>query len=304
MKLPLRLSLALLLATLPAAGFAAEGTSTPAAAAAPEQEQSYFQRMEAKGVKFVHGPATLPLGTVAEFKLTPDLHAVTPETIPAYLKATQNPQSGKEVGIILSEAGWALFLDYEDSGYVKDSEKDDLDAAALLKQKQEGQEQYNERRKAQGWDAMKVVGWAKPPFYDQKLNSLRWALSLSSERDNYQSTWVNEDMKLLGRGGFMSVTLVTSPADFTAHSTAVQGLLAKDFGYVSGQKYSEFKEGDKVAAYGLSALVLGGGVAVAAKMGWLTKFWKFLVFGVIAVGAGIAKLFRKVTGRAEPPTGT
>ena len=35
-------------------------------------------------------------------------------------------------------------------------------------------------------------------------------------------------------------------------------LLTSNFAYVDGQKYSEFKAGDKVAAYGLSALVLGG----------------------------------------------
>lgn len=306
MKLPLRLTLALLLASCPAVTAPlAAADSTPAAATA-EKEKSYIQQLEEAGVKFTHGPATVPLGTVAQFKLPAGTHAVAKDSIPAFYKITQNGLTGLEAGVVIADEGWTLFFDYEDSGYVKDDEKKDLEADApkLLKQRQEGQERNNAARKEQGWAAMKVVGWAKPPYYDESIHSLRWALSLSSERDNYQSTWVNEDIRLLGRSGTMTVTLVTGPQEFKAHSAAVQTLLAKDFSYVSGQKYSEFKQGDKVAAYGLSALVLGGGVAVAAKMGWLAKFWKFLVFGVAAIGAWIVKMFRKVTGRAEPPTGT
>jgi uncharacterized membrane-anchored protein len=87
-------------------------------------------------------------------------------------------------------------------------------------------------------------------------------------------------------------------------------LLAGNFNYVSGQKYSEFKSGDKVAAYGLSALVLGGGAVMAAKMGLFAKFgvflgkaWKGIVFALIALGAGLKKVWNKITGARpdQPP---
>jgi uncharacterized membrane-anchored protein len=77
---------------------------------------------------------------------------------------------------------------------------------------------------------------------------------------------------------------------------------------VSGQKYSEFKSGDKVAAYGLSALVLGGAGVMAAKMGLfaklgviLGKFWKGIVFGLIALGALVKKFWDKIIGAKAPP---
>jgi uncharacterized membrane-anchored protein len=66
---------------------------------------------------------------------------------------------------------------------------------------------------------------------------------------------------------------------------------------VSGQKYSEFKEGDKIAKYGLAALVLGGAGAAALKFGFFQKFWKAIVFGGAALIAGIGKLWNKITGK-------
>jgi uncharacterized membrane-anchored protein len=62
-----------------------------------------------------------------------------------------------------------------------------------------------------------------------------------------------------------------------------------------GDRYSEFQEGDKVAAYGLGALVVGGAAAVAAKTGIWKALGKFLWIGIAAVGAvvwgGVKKLF-------------
>ena len=58
------------------------------------------------------------------------------------------------------------------------------------------------------------------------------------------------------------------------------------------------KGGDKVAAIGLGALVLGGAAAVATKKGlwgiiggFLAATWKFLIAGAVALFAGAGKLF-------------
>lgn len=308
MQLPVRfLPLALLLVL---AGIAGRAADTPAPAGAAEatppveKRKPYAERLAEAGVKLTHGPAKVALGKVAELTIAEGEHAIAPESIALFFKLTENGLSGKEAGVVVADAGWTLFFDYDQVGYVNDDEKDKLDASALLKNKQESQEANNAERKEQGWTAMKIVSWAKPPYYDEKTHNLRWALTLASERDNFQSTWINEEIRLLGRGGFMNVTLVTGPDTFATHSAAIQGKLASNFNYVAGERYSEFKKGDKIAAYGLSALVLGGGVAVAAKMGWLAKLWKPIAVGLAAAVAGIAKLFRKISGRAEPPSGS
>ena len=67
----------------------------------------------------------------------------------------------------------------------------------------------------------------------------------------------------------------------------------KNFDYVSGEKYSEWKQGDKVAAYGLGALVLGGAAAVATKKGGLKLLWIAILGAGAALWAGFKKFFAK-----------
>jgi uncharacterized membrane-anchored protein len=53
--------------------------------------------------------------------------------------------------------------------------------------------------------------------------------------------------------------------------------------FVSGQRYSEWREGDKVAAFGLVALVAGGAGLAAGKLGLLGKLWKLVAAMVVAI---------------------
>ena len=74
--------------------------------------------------------------------------------------------------------------------------------------------------------------------------------------------------------------------------------------FVSGQTYSEWREGDKVAAFGLVALVAGGAGVAAGKLGLFGKLWKLVlafvlavkklvVIAVIGLAAFVKRLFRK-----------
>ena len=67
----------------------------------------------------------------------------------------------------------------------------------------------------------------------------------------------------------------------------------KDYDYVSGEKYSEWREGDKVAAYGLGALVLGGAAAVATSKGGFKAIGLAIVAGIAAVGAVFRRFFSR-----------
>ena len=132
---------------------------------------------------------------------------------------------------------------------------------------------------------------------------MKWALNLSSSRDNYKGVWINESIRLLGRGGIMNVTLVADTDLYADATRDADAMLTGHFNYVSGHRYAEWRSGDKIAAYGLSALVLGGGAAVAAKLGlfsqlgvFLAKMWKFVVVAVAAIGSFLVRLFRRITG--------
>jgi uncharacterized membrane-anchored protein len=50
-----------------------------------------------------------------------------------------------------------------------------------------------------------------------------------------------------------------------------------------------------MAAYGLTGLIAGGGVAVAAKSGLFKWLWKIIVAAVVGVGA----LAKKIFGRKQ-----
>ena len=61
-------------------------------------------------------------------------------------------------------------------------------------------------------------------------------------------------------------------------------------------------KGDRVAEYGLTALVAGGVGAAAVKSGLLGKIWKALVFAVLAVGAALKRFFASVFGSKAEKT--
>lgn len=278
---------------------------------ADDRPKTREEALTRAGVKLVAGPKTVALGNVAELKLPDGSHFVGPDSIKRYYELTQNQPSGKEVGVLLAK-GYSPYFDYDASGYVKDDEKKELDSDKLMKAMSANEDAANEERKRRGWDEIKLKGWATKPHYDEKTNNLKWAINLSSSQDKFQEIFLNESIRLLGRGGVMNVTLVTDAKGFKAAELEAEKLLASNFAYVDGQKYSEFKAGDKVAAYGLSALVLGGAGIAAAKLGWLGAFgvwlgkaWKAVVAGLVAIAVGIKKLFGKLTGAkpddARPP---
>ena len=90
----------------------------------------------------------------------------------------------------------------------------------------------------------------------------------------------------------MRVVLVTDPTTLSATLPKFKNVLA-GFGFKQGQRYAEFRQGDKVAEYGLTALVVGGATAVAVKAGLFKWLWKGLVVGFLAVIAFFKKLFSR-----------
>ena len=136
---------------------------------------------------------------------------------------------------------------------------------------------------------MEIVGWMQEPRYDTASNNLEWAVKAQSEGDDI----VNYNTRILGRGGVMEVALVTEPKQLDAVMPQFRSLLG-NFSYTPGNRYAEFRSGDKVAQYGLAALVTGGAAAVALKTGILQKFWKVIVAGIIGIGIAVKKVFTRI----------
>ncbi|MBL9150981.1 MAG: DUF2167 domain-containing protein [Verrucomicrobiales bacterium] len=219
----------------------------------------------------------------------------------AVLEMTGNIPSGEESGVIAKEdfSWWVLFR-FNDIGYVKDDEKDKIDPVGLLKQKQEMQELGNEERRDMGLDELFVEGWAREPFYNEQSNNLEWALTLRAG-DGGRS--VNYNSKILGRSGFMDAVLVCDPEQLDAVLPEFQSLI-QGYRFKSGETYAEYTSGDRLAKVGLTALIVGGGAAAAAKTGLFAGLFKFFgklgkaaILLVAAVVAGIVNAFKRLFGR-------
>jgi uncharacterized membrane-anchored protein len=256
-------------------------------------------------------------------------------TIPedfAYLNAAEaervlteawgNPPGSEALGMIypratglLEDTSWAVIVTYTEDGYVEDDDAEDIDYADLLKEMQEGTREANAERAKGGYPAMQLIGWAEPPHYDKASHKLYWAkeLQVAGAPENT----LNYAVRVLGRKGVLELNAIATLPQLPTIKTEMK----KVMGFVefnSGSRYEDFVGGaDKVAAYGIGALVAG---KVAAKVGLfkglialLIAGKKFLIFGAIALFAGIKSfLGRKKaaglpaqleTAKADDPNG-
>lgn len=216
------------------------------------------------------------------------------------LQAFGNLPDTYEGLIAVNDIDWFVLFQFEDSGYVNDDEKDELDADKLLNSLQESDGPNNEYRRQQGIEPLYTEGWAMEPRYNQLTNNLEWGIILRSESGGRS---VNYLTKMLGRNGIMNVTLVCDPEDLETILPTYQDLLV-GHSYKDGNSYAEYRDGDKLASYGLTALIAGGTLYGAAKLGFLgnlilffKKGFKFIIAGVIALGVGIKKLLARMSGR-------
>jgi uncharacterized membrane-anchored protein len=255
---------------------------------------------ELKKVQWVKGPGRAEMKDTAEITLAEGYRFANANDTRRILEAFGNLTSGTELGLVApTSMVWFVVFEFSESGFVKDDDKDKLDADAMLKTIGRGVERSNEERKRRGFPSMKVIGWEQPPHYDTETHNLEWALKFESEG----SLVVNYNTRLLGRRGVMEVQLVVDPDKLSTSLPEFKQLL-RGFQFKTGEKYAEYRQGDKLATYGLAALVTGGAVAVAAKTGLLTaailffkKFAKLLVVAVLAAAGWIKRL---VTGRRPP----
>jgi uncharacterized membrane-anchored protein len=199
----------------------------------------------------------------------------------------------------LARDGWGVVVTYKKEGYVKDDDAASIDYDKLLKQMQEGSEAENAERKKHGYPTVQITGWAERPFYDAAAHKLYWAKELRFS-DAAEST-LNYDIRVLGRSGVLSLNAVAGMGQLQQIKSDMREVLSfTEFN--PGHRYTEFNAStDKVATYGVAALIAGG---VAAKMGLFAKLGvlllslkKGLVFLVAGAAAVVGKIFKR--GRSE-----
>lgn len=203
------------------------------------------------------------------------------------------------------DANWLVVIEYDDVGYVSDTDADKLDSNELLRSYEEGTKQQNARRKTLGVPELFLDGWSELPAYKRLQHHLVWGLKAHST----EGPVINFFTRILGRSGYMSVNLIDSPdaIEQSKHDTQV---LLDAIQFKAGSRYEDHQDGDRDSGLGLRALVLGGaglGLVKAAKAGFLIKLLLIFKKGFIVVFAAIGGFFKWMLGRkkknadAEPP---
>ncbi|OUJ75385.1 DUF2167 domain-containing protein [Hymenobacter crusticola] len=216
-----------------------------------------------------------------------------------------NP-NGESLGMLfplhkgpLDEKNWALVIEYEPMGYVKDTDADDINYDDLLKEMRDDMTEANEERTSAGYETVQLIGWAAKPYYDKDKKALHWAKELQFGEGSERT--LNYNLRLLGRKGVLILNAVGTPDQVAEIQQQIPAVI-DGVAFAKGLRYADFNPGiDEVAAYTIGGLVAGkvlakvGFFAIILKFGkviliTLLKFWK-VILGLLAAGVSAIRKF-------------
>jgi uncharacterized membrane-anchored protein len=274
----------------------------------PEENMANIYKLAEK-LNYQQGDIALR-GDLARLQVPPEFLFLNPaDTSTVLTKIWGNPPSGdRTLGMLIpadkkptEPDGWGVIITYEEDGYVKDDEAAKINYDSLLKDMQKGTREASKAREKKGYPPIELVGWAAKPHYDAATHKLYWAKELKFE--GAEENTLNYNIRILGRRGVLVLNAVAGMnqlADIESQTPKILSMV----NFQEGHRYADFNAStDKVATYGIAALVTGG---VLAKGG----FFKVLLASVLAlkkgaivlvVGiiAGVKALFGKILGRGR-----
>ncbi|WP_085676056.1 MULTISPECIES: DUF2167 domain-containing protein [unclassified Pseudomonas] len=276
--------------------------STPASAPTSSEQPQQTAEQWLATLKPQHGNITLPSG-IASLQLNNEFYYLSPDDTERLLtEGWGNPPGFKTLGMIiptavnpLADNGWGVIISYKNDGHISDDDAAKIDYADLLEQMKADDEEDNKARREQGYAGLTLLGWAEPPSYDQATHKMYWARELKAE--DADQTTLNYSIRVLGREGVLELNAVAAMADLQTIKQETPKILAFT-NFTDGNRYADYDaKTDKLAPYGLAALVAGG---IAAKAGLFAKigvallaFKKFIVLGLVAIAGFIGKLFKR-----------
>ncbi len=280
----------------------------PAFAASAETDAKITELSKLlENMKPEKGNITLP-GGLAKINLPPQFLYLNPADAETLLtKIWNNPASGGTLGMIVpsgfnpfADDSWAVIITYADDGYVKDDDASTIDYDKLLAEMKSGVAAANQEREKQGFPPIELIGWAAPPRYDAAAHKMYWAKEIKFG-DEKEHT-LNYNIRILGRSGVLVLNAVGGLPQLKEIEAATPQILAM-VNFQDGHRYADFNPStDKVAAYGLAALVAGG---IAAKAGLFKVLWvgllafkKLIIVAAVAVAGFFKKMWAKIRGRA------
>lgn len=218
-----------------------------------------------------------------------------------------NPADSSILGLLVPENrgvlapnSWVFTISFDEIGFVKDDDAEDIDYDDLLKEMQGEMSDANSEREQLGYPPITLVGWASEPFYDDKTKVLHWAKELRFGSDSLST--LNYNLRVLGKDGVFVLNAVATISELNEVKPAIAPVLAS-VEFEKGSTYFDFNpEVDEVAAWTVGGLVAGKVLAKAGIFAVVAKFGKFIVMGLIAAATGVWNFVRrrKQTAVAAP----
>lgn len=195
----------------------------------------------------------------------------------------------------IDTATYAFNITWDEMGFVKDDDADDINYDDLLKNIQKDAVETNKERQKGGYEPINIVGWASTPFYDKDKKVLHWAKEIRFGED--PGSTLNYDVRVLGRNGVLSMNAIGNMVQLPQVKAAIPAIISS-VAYNEGKRYSDFSasSGDKIAALTIGGLVAGKVLAKVGIFAILAKFGKLIIVALLAGGSAV---WRFITGRRK-----
>ncbi|MBE0393362.1 DUF2167 domain-containing protein [Flavobacterium sp. PL002] len=196
---------------------------------------------------------------------------------------------------VLDQKGYVFNVQYDEIGYVKDDDADDIDYDDLLIQMRKDVETENVDRKKEGYESISIVGWAAKPFYDEDRKILHWAKKIKFGNEPINT--LNYNIRILGRKGVIVLNAIATETELPLVQKDIKKVL-DIVQFNDGYKYEEFDSSiDNVAAWTIGGLVAGKILTKVGIFALVAKFGKIIILALLgffgAFKNKIKKLFSK-----------
>ncbi len=180
---------------------------------------------------------------------------------------------------VMSQKGYVFNIQYDEIGYVKDDDADDIDYDDLLEQMKKDAEEENKTRIKDGYEPINIVGWAATPFYDKDKKILHWAKTIKFGKDPINT--LNYNVRILGRKGVLVLNAIATESDLTLVQKDIHNVL-DIVQFNDGYQYEDFDSSvDEVAAWTIGGLVAGKVLTKLGIFAIIAKFGKVIVLALL-----------------------
>lgn len=280
---------------------AEESSSDTAEVELTEEQKAYIEEVSQKWQAMEKRTGKVDLANgVASLNVPENFFYLNPQDTQTVLTDFWgNPPSELMLGMLFAEGAspfdpdsWGVTIEYAEEGYVSDEDAEDINYNDLLESMQTDTRLASKERVKAGYESIELVGWAAQPFYDKASHKMHWAKEIKFGGQSVNT--LNYNIRVLGRKGVLVLNFIAGIDQLDEINSKLDDVIAiADFN--AGSTYDDFDPAiDKVAAYGLGALVAGKVISKTGLLAGLLLFLKkFGVFIVIGIGALLSKLFAR-----------